>query len=571
MTQQFLKARRDDRQVDRRVDRNWLLCLTIAALVLYTLNLDGAALRDWDEATVAQVAREIANAPSESLTWLFPTLQGQPYWNKPPLLHWAIALCFRLFGESEWTARLPGALCGALTVPALYAVVRELWPRRIEAMLASTILLTWLPVVRHGRLAMLDGALGLFFVLAIGLTLRSRRDLRYSLGLGAAIGAMCLTKGLAGVCLGGLLMGFLLWDTPRLLQQPWFWYGIGTGSIPAWSWYAVQFQRYGGEFARRHLGDQAVSRLVTSVESNGGSPEYYIVELLKYGWPWLLFAVPGMIWAWQNRKFGWGKLLVVCGGGYGLIISVMQTKLPWYVLPLYPILAIAAGIRLGDLWQSGYVTGTPIAIDRRYPRAWTVGLAALSLLLTGVLGYEIFALWNSRTTLLDWHLQVTVLCLAMTFGLAAWRVARRDLQFILVLVWGTYISLLSFVTSDLWVWELNENYPVRPAAEFIRQAVPPDRSLLAIDAYPRPSLAYYADRPIAAIAPDDRAGLLEKWRAQPDLCVLAPNDRAANLRELLHDSEASGTFLIGSQWSAVCRAPLPEDADSADDTDDASP
>ncbi|MGD1903441.1 MAG: ArnT family glycosyltransferase [Geitlerinemataceae cyanobacterium] len=548
------------RRDDRGVDRNWLLWLTIAALALYTLNLDGTALRDWDEATVAQVAREIANAPIESLTWLFPTLQGEPYWNKPPLLHWAIALCFRLFGEGEWTARLPGALCGALTAPALYVVVRELWPRRLEAMLASTIFLTWLPVVRHGRLAMLDAAIGLFFVVAIGFTLRSRRDLRYSLGLGVAIGLMCLTKGLLGICLGGLLMVFLVWDTPRLLRQPWFWYGIGTGSIPAWSWYAMQFQRYGSEFASKHLGEQAVDRLVTSVESNGGSPEYYVFELLKYGWPWLLFAVPGMIWAWQNRKFSWGKLLIVCGLGYGLIISAMQTKLPWYVLPLYPVLAIAAGIRLGDLWQSGHITGMPIAVDRRYPHIWALGLGGLATGMVSLLGYELLAFAEGRPLLLTWHVQVTVACLAMTFGLAAWRVARRDLQFILVLVWGTYISLLSFVTSNQWNWELNENYPVRPAAEFVRQAIPPDRPLLVLDAYPRPSLAYYAERPIAVVAPDDREQLYEKWQVQPELCVLAPVERAVTLRELVRDSDISGTFVRSQDWIAVCRASLSDGA-----------
>jgi 4-amino-4-deoxy-L-arabinose transferase-like glycosyltransferase len=534
---------------DRRADRRWLISLTIAALVLYTLNLDSAALRDWDEATVAQVAHEISIASQDSLTWLFPTLHGQPYWNKPPLMHWAIALCFRLFGEQEWTARLPGALCGALTVPALYAVARELWPRRLEAMLTSLVFLTWLPVIRHGRLAMLDAAIVLCFVIAIGLTLRSRRDLRYSLGLGAAIGAMCLTKGLLGICLGGLLFGFLQWDTPRLLRQPWFWYGIGTGSLPAWAWYAAQVQHYGHDFLRVHLGAQAADRLVTSVESNGGSVGYYVIELLKYGWPWLLFAVPGMLWAWQNRQFGWGRLLIVCGGGYGLIISLMQTKLPWYIMPLYPILAIAAGVRLADLWQSGHATGVPIPLTERYPRAWVWGLASLTIALIGVLSFDVTRSFAQQPPLLTWHLQVTVFCVAMTFGLAAWRIARRDAQFILILVWGTYVSLISFVTSEHWLWELNENYAVKPVAAVIREIAPPDRPLYIVDAYPRPSLAYYAQRPIGAIAPDD---LVDRWQSDANLCVLAP--AAVNLAQLNQNSQHPGTVTTSfSGWSVACR------------------
>ena len=534
---------------DRRADRRWLISLTIAALVLYTLNLGNAALRDWDEATVAQVAHEIATAPGQTLTWLFPTLQGQPYWNKPPLMHWVIALCFRLFGEQEWVARLPGALCGALTVPALYAIVRELLPRRLEAMLTSLVFLTWLPVVRHGRLAMLDAAIVLLFVIAIGLTLRSRRDLRYSLGLGAVIGGMCLTKGLLGICLGGLLLGFLLWDTPRLLRQPWFWYGIFTGSLPAWAWYAAQVQRYGGDFVRVHGGAQAVDRLVSSVESNGGSVGYYAIELLKYGWPWLLFAIPGMVWAWQNRQFGWGRLLVVCGGGYGLIISLMQTKLPWYIMPLYPILAIAAGVRLADLWQSGHSTGVPIPLTQRYPRGWVWGLLTLTIAMIGVLSLDLVSTLSARPTLLSWHLQVTVLCVAMTFGLAAWRIAQRDAQFIVVLVWGTYVSLMSLVTSEHWLWELNENYPVRPVATVIRDIVPDDRPLLVIDQYPRPSLAYYAQRPIQTVTPEHWH---DRWQSETRLCLLAP--AKITLKSLKNDPQLTGTIAVSSSgWSVACR------------------
>jgi len=510
--------------LDRRTDLIWCTALFLAALGLYTLNLDSLALRDWDEATVAQVAREIAqgrflpqlDTPIESLRWLFPTLDGQPYWNKPPLLHTLIALCFRVWGEHEWTARLPGALLSAATVPLLFVTVRELWQRRLEAIFSSLVLLTWLPVVRLGRLAMLDGAIVCFFVLAINFVLRSRRDLRYALGFGGAIALMCLTKGLLGVCLGGLLLIFLAWDTPRLLWQPWFWYGVGLGSFPAVIWYALQIQQYGSEFFGVHFGTQAINRLWSVVEANQGAPwyvAYYAIELLKYGFPWLLFAAAGMGWAWQQRQFGWGRLLLVCGGGYFALISLMQTKLPWYVLPLYPILAIAAGVRLAPLWRwlNPYSSTDPQA---KFPRFWWLFLLTLAIGVGTAIGIDL----RLPTPTFTPQTYLTLFCLLCTLGLASWRMQAQDSQCLIVLIWGMYLTLLTFVTSDGWLWELNEAYPVRSVAMLVKQYLPPDRPIVVVDTVNRPSLNYYAGRAIETL---DSETFARRWQAEANLCVLA--------------------------------------------------
>ncbi|MCY7285248.1 MAG: phospholipid carrier-dependent glycosyltransferase, partial [Cyanobacteria bacterium CAN_BIN43] len=101
-------------------DRLIILALTVVAIALFTVNLGGVPLRDWDEGLVAQVAREIWQAPLGSLTWLYPTIWGEPYLNKPPLVHGLVAIAYSLGGVNEWTARLPGALLTACSVPLLY-------------------------------------------------------------------------------------------------------------------------------------------------------------------------------------------------------------------------------------------------------------------------------------------------------------------------------------------------------------------------------------------------------------------------------------------------------------------
>ena len=107
-------------------DLAWLLILWGAAILLFCIDLGGVPLRDWDEGTVAQVAREIAQRDSWT-AWLYPQLWGQPYLNKPPFLHGLIAMAFQTWEVHAWTARLPGAFLTATAVPMLYLLGREIF------------------------------------------------------------------------------------------------------------------------------------------------------------------------------------------------------------------------------------------------------------------------------------------------------------------------------------------------------------------------------------------------------------------------------------------------------------
>ena len=163
------------RRMDKRIDRIWIVVLLVASVIIFTINLGDLPLRDWDEGTVAQVARELGRAPNGEMRWLFPTLGGEPYHNKPPLIHLMISWAYKLGGVNEWTTRLPGAILTAISVPFLYSIGREIFHQRICAIYSALVFLTMLPVVRHGRLAMLDGAAVCFFTIMLLCVLRSDR------------------------------------------------------------------------------------------------------------------------------------------------------------------------------------------------------------------------------------------------------------------------------------------------------------------------------------------------------------------------------------------------------------
>jgi 4-amino-4-deoxy-L-arabinose transferase-like glycosyltransferase len=499
--------------IDKWIDWVWAIVLLIAAVVLFTINLGELPLRDWDEGTVAQVAWEIRFAPPSSMRWLYPTLGGEPYYNKPPLLHSLIAGVYWLGGVNEWTTRFPGAILTAISVPLLYFVGREVFRQRICATYSALIYLTMLPVVRHGRLAMLDGAVVCFFVLMMLCVLRSRRNLRYCLGIGITFGLICLTKGMLGLLLGAIALLFLFWDTPRLLGCRYMWVGMLIGSIPVAFWYGMQWLHYGQTFTSIGMMNQSLNRVWKSVEGHKGPPWYYILEIFKYTWPWLLFLVPSLRLAWENRNLSWAKLIIVWGGVYLLAITLMGTKLPWYVFPIYPCLALAIGAKLAEF------DNLPLLSSSLRP--WAVGLAFIALLAT--VG-SIALSWGMKA---QSDLQLIFATVAGTMALAGILAERGDKQFLKILFWGTYLSLLLFVKSNFWIWELNEAYPVKPVAEMIQRANPAVTKIYTSFHYHRPSLDFYSRR---TIIPASLAELQYYWQYNAQPYFLLDESALSNLK-----------------------------------------
>ncbi|MGB3640575.1 MAG: glycosyltransferase family 39 protein [Rivularia sp. (in: cyanobacteria)] len=477
------------RRMDKRIDRIWIVILLVAAVILFTISLGELPLRDWDEGTVAQVARELGRAPTGEMRWLFPTLGGEPYHNKPPLIHLMIAWAYSLGGVNEWTTRLPGAILTALSVPFLYSIGREIFPCRICAVYSALVYLTMLPVVRHGRLAMLDGAAVCFFTIMLLCVLRSRRDLRYCLGVGIGFALICLTKSILGILLGAVAMIYLFWDTPRLLTSKYMWMGMFIGAAPVAFWYGAQWLHYGHNFVNKGMINQSFSRIWTSVENHSGPPWYYLLEICKYTWPWLIFVPASLRFTWENRNLSWAKLVLVWLSVYLIAISVMGTKLPWYVFPIYPAIALMIGAKFGQ------VENLPILTP--LPKFWVVMLSFLALI--SAVGSTYYS-WGGTP---EPQLQLIFASLSVTMALSALRAQRGDRQFLKVLLWGTYVSLLLFVKSNYWVWELNEDYPVKPVVQMVAQANLGVKTVYISSPHNRPSLDFYSEGTIKPASPDN--------------------------------------------------------------------
>ena len=170
----------------------WVLLYASFSMVRPPL-LDGA------DALSAEIAREMLTRGD----WVTPFANGIRYAQHPPLLYWTIASSFRIFGVSDWAARLPIALATLLLFIATFSLGRRMFHSAAAAFYATLALLTSYGVFLFGHFLLRDVFLCLWTTLAINCFFRSLQQKKHKLSSALGFAACCalgvLTQGVAGV------------------------------------------------------------------------------------------------------------------------------------------------------------------------------------------------------------------------------------------------------------------------------------------------------------------------------------------------------------------------------------
>lgn len=400
----------------------WLLGLLLAALVLFGLNLGSLPLTVGETTVVARTAQEALRAGNGEFQWLLPTSGDQLIAGYSPVVHGWVAGLYRWGEVNAWTTRSPGALLGAISVPLLYALGREVFPSRAPAGFAALIYLMFWPVVRQGRLATLDGPVLCFVLLVLWCALRCRRDLRWGWGMGLGLGLLSLTQGASCGVAGAIALLFLAWDTPRLLSSVYVWAGVLLGGAPAIAWFV----------ARSIFWDESVAPILQPPPSAIACWDAAIASLL-----WLPFCLWGLRAARASCTWGWAKFLLVWSGIYLLLVPVLSLRFSVSLMPLYAALALAGGVAIAEVrsWPS----------SRPYPRTWTLAAIAMA---AAVASLCLYLGWSGVS---DWGLIILFASIALTLAVVAALLERCDRQFVVMLFWGIYVSLLMLASSPYWI------------------------------------------------------------------------------------------------------------------------
>ena len=321
--------------------------VTAAALILYGLGAD--ALRDWDEATYATVAREML----ERGDWLSPSLGEVYYPDKPPLVYWLMAAFDHLFGAGELSSRLAAALFGLLGVVGVFLVGRRLRSRE-TGLLAALVLATAPQWLRFSRQAMLDVPLSTALVFAmLGLV-----DSRWLL-FGASMGIAFLIKGPSAVVALAIAALFAAFDLPGRVKTVAL--GVVLALLIAMPWHLYQIVAHGRAFTDYYIRFNVLERFARPLERHRGSSAYYLVRIFTETaspWHWVgIFALIASTGRAISRRFRRSEDLLILWFWVPLaMFTAARTKLTWYIMPVYPALAVVTAAWLVELAERPWVS-----------------------------------------------------------------------------------------------------------------------------------------------------------------------------------------------------------------------
>lgn len=341
----------------RRYNPGKLLPITVLLAIIVSLSFQGSrGLYETTEGRYAECAREMI----ETGNYLEPTLNYRPHWSKPPMTYWAIAGGIKLLGRSEWGVRLYNVLAFVFTTLAISGIGAALWDR--ETGIIAGLIYASSPFPVFGAFAVsTDTLLAMWEILAVLCYVRARHASSQAAGK-RWMAAMWLSFGLAFLTKGppGLfpLIPIVIWHIqnrpPLKLVNP---TGIVLFLLTGLSWFLVVCYLHPG-LVSYYLGTEIIDRIASNSVHN---PEWYkpftkYLPVLTVGaGPWLYYGLklikqkrlfsPGVLRSYLKK--GDDKTFLLIWLALPLVIfSIVKSRLPLYVLPLYaPIaLIVARGI-----------------------------------------------------------------------------------------------------------------------------------------------------------------------------------------------------------------------------------
>jgi len=311
--------------------------------VIYLLGNGATSLWDRDEPRFAEAAREMV----VSGDYVVPHFHGGIRFDKPPLIYWLMAGAYRVCGVGSFGARLPSAVAGTLSLVLVALIGRRLIDER-AGLGAAVVLGLCVQFVVEAKVATTDAIL-LCAVLAGQLALL--RSWQWEGGWGNTLlgwGAVAL-----GILAKGPVAPMVVGVTAVTLKlfggRKWPWrpapvaVGLALALLLVVPWaVAVQLATH-GEFLRVAFGHHVVERSTHAFEGHTGPLWYYLAAMPVSFFPWGFLGYGVLVELYRRRDQAAARFLAAWFVLPFAIFSIAATKLPHYVLPTYPAIALGVG------------------------------------------------------------------------------------------------------------------------------------------------------------------------------------------------------------------------------------
>ena len=350
------------------------LALTLLCLVVWLPGFFTLPPLDRDESRFAQASKQMV----ETGNYLDIRLGAEPRYQKPVGIYWLQAASTALFGHPPytqiWTYRLPSLLGALIAVFLAYWCLRG-FTGPPAALLGAAFLALTVSLAAEAKIAKTDAVLLASIMGAQSVLMRlylaardpSRTppDWKIVMAGWAAVGVGVLIKGPVILAVSGLTaVGVSLWDREwRWLQRTRPLSGMAIALLIVLPWAIAIGLATHGQFFQQSLGNDFASKVVHGQESHGAPPGYYLLLSTFTLWPTTLFALPAIAFGVLRRKKPVFRYLLVWLGTAWLMFELVPTKLPHYVLPAYPAVAMLAA-----LW----VVSSREDTESRWTKFWRV-------------------------------------------------------------------------------------------------------------------------------------------------------------------------------------------------------
>lgn len=337
--------------------KRWLWTLLLAVVVIWFGNLEYRKLIKPDEGRYAEISREMV----VSGDWTTPRLNDLKYFEKPPLQYWTTAAAYEVFGEHNWTARIWTALTGLLGIVLVYFTALRLWGRD-AGLYSAAVLGSSMLYVMIGHMNSLD--MGMTFFMALGMcgfvlaqhdAATARENRIWMHVTWAALALAVLSKGLIGLVLPGAILvlytltqrDWVLWKRLHLITGTLLFFAISAPWFIAVSLANPEFPNF--FFIHEHF-----ERFLTKTHHRY-EPWWWFIPVLAGGiLPWLVNLADALLRAWKSdaearERFRPKRFLLIWAVFIFVFFSMSGSKLPSYILPVFPALALLIGLRLTQI------------------------------------------------------------------------------------------------------------------------------------------------------------------------------------------------------------------------------
>jgi 4-amino-4-deoxy-L-arabinose transferase-like glycosyltransferase len=478
----------------------------LLALLALALDLPGIAalpVLDRDEARFAQATRQMI----ETGDYLRIRFQNEARNKKPAGIYWLQAASVRAFGDAAgtaiWPYRLPSVVGAVAAVLLAFGLGQGLVGRR-AALIGAGLLAATLELSVEAHIAKTDAVLLATAVAAqgaLGLIYRAARERRpapwrWPLVFWLAQALAILIKGPVVPVLS-LLTVIAVSAADR--EAGWLkglraWWGVPLLLAIAGPWFLAIDRATGGAFIDEAVGHDLLGKLIGAQEAHGAPPLTHLLILLAGFWPATLFLGAIVAQAWRARRDIAVRFLIAWAVPFWILVELVPTKLPQYLLPVYPALALMAGRAVlagGASWRR---------YDVLFAAIWAlVGLCLVAALIETPIQYgpgldpvavgAAAALAVLGTALLAWRRSPAAPLLAIACSLVV------------------YVPLAQFVAP-----RLDRLFVSDAAAALVRQQLGPVHRPIAAVGYAEPSLVFLLGTDTALLPPQAAAAALAQHR-----------------------------------------------------------